>query len=214
MLTIMQKKDRQTLYSSLRTVSDARMHAASTMQYSLNTLITLFLIASVFGWTFETVLYLINDGVLTNPGVLYGPWLPIYGVSSVLIVVLLRGLSEKPVVLFFSIMILCGAAELITGNLLELATGAKWWDYSNFALSIGSYTCLEALVVFGVGGMMLVYILAPTCERILQQVPLRTQRVFLGILLSIFFVDMSYSFMNPNYAATDLVHTISLNESL
>lgn len=209
---MMQKKDRHPLQPYLRTLSDGSVMAAAAKHYSLNTLLVLFLAASIFGWLFEIALYLINDGVLTNPGVLHGPWVPIYGVSSVLIVVLLRRWSDKPVFLFFSIMIICGAAELITGNTLELITGAKWWDYSNFAFNIGGYTCLEALVVFGVGGMILVYVLAPACERIMQQIPLRTQRIVIGVIIGIFIIDMSYSFMSPNYATVDLVHAMSMSE--
>ena len=57
--------------------------------YSIWSLIMIFMIMSVGGWIWEVSLHLITDGEFVNRGVLHGPWLPIYGTGSVLILMLL-----------------------------------------------------------------------------------------------------------------------------
>ena len=34
------------------------------------------------GWVYEEIFYWITEGVLRNRGILYGPWLPIYGIGA------------------------------------------------------------------------------------------------------------------------------------
>lgn len=168
--------------------------------HHLNTLIALFLFASAAGWVFEIVLYLVNDGVLVNPGFLYGPWTPIYGVCCVGIALIFRGWNKNPIVLFVLVAALCGTIEFITGSFLEYTTGAKWWDYSNHTFNLGGFVCLEALALFGALGLLLIYVIVPACERKLLRVPLRTQQIIFGIVLTVFFIDALYSLHQPNLA--------------
>lgn len=44
-------------------------------------LFLIFLIGCLVGWVSEVIYFLAADGVFQNRGVLYGPWLPIYGVG-------------------------------------------------------------------------------------------------------------------------------------
>lgn len=53
----------------------------------------LFLIASVFGYLWEVLLYLILYHSLVNRGFFHGPWLPVYGAGAVLLEFFLQGFS-------------------------------------------------------------------------------------------------------------------------
>ena len=43
----------------------------------------IFILGAITGYIYEVIFYYITLGVLNNWGILYGPWLPIYGVGAV-----------------------------------------------------------------------------------------------------------------------------------
>ena len=48
----------------------------------LRWLFLIFLAGCVVGWIYEEVFYWFTEGLLRNRGILYGPWLPIYGIGA------------------------------------------------------------------------------------------------------------------------------------
>ena len=40
----------------------------------------------------------------------------------------------------------------------------KWWDYTGYFLNLHGRICAEGLLVFGVGGMAFVYVIAPLID--------------------------------------------------
>lgn len=168
-------------------------------KYSIFSIILLFFIFSFIGWTWEVCLHLISDGVFVNRGVLHGPWLPIYGSGGVLILVLLYKFRKNPALLFALIVLLCGVVEYSTSYYLEVVhNGQKWWDYSGYFLNLNGRICAEGLLVFGLGGMAIVYIVAPVIDNYLQKVNTKLLALISIVLISSFFVDQIYSKKNPN----------------
>ena len=51
----------------------------------LDYIFLIFLTGCLLGWIYEVILCLCIDGFFQNRGVLYGPWLPIYGFGSLII---------------------------------------------------------------------------------------------------------------------------------
>ena len=45
-------------------------------------LFLIFLAGCLVGWIYEEIFYWITEGLLRNRGLLYGPWLPIYGIGA------------------------------------------------------------------------------------------------------------------------------------
>lgn len=120
------------------------------------TMVMIFFSMSVTGWLWEVCLHLVSDRAFVNRGVLHGPWLPIYGFGSVAILIFLGKLRERPVAEFLSILFLCGSIEYIVSWLLEhIYGGMKWWDYSDYFLNLNGRICVEGLLVFGIGGMLI-----------------------------------------------------------
>lgn len=167
--------------------------------YSIPSLVLLFFIFSFIGWTWEVSLHLISDGEFVNRGVLHGPWLPIYGTGGVLILVILNKFREKPVLEFFATVILCGCVEYFTAYYLEITHGGqKWWDYSGYFLNLHGRICAEGLLVFGVGGMAIVYMAAPLLDNYLRRMKYRYAVPLCVILLIAFSGDQIYSKEHPN----------------
>ena len=129
-----------------------------TRRYSIWSLLALFFIASIIGWSFEVIMHIIEHGEFVKRGVLQGPWLPIYGYGCLLILTILHKFRKKPLQEFILIIVLCGLVEYFTAVYLEYVfNGTKWWDYSGYFLNIQGRVCAEGLLVFGIGGIILVY---------------------------------------------------------
>lgn len=167
--------------------------------YSVLSLVLLFFIFSFIGWAWEVSLHLIKDGVFVNRGVLHGPWLPIYGSGGVLILLILNQFRKMPVLEFCLILILCGFVEYFTSVYLEIINnGTRWWDYSGYFLNLHGRICAEGLLVFALGGICVVYVLAPLIDMKLRKVNKKFLVTVATILLLFFLIDVIYSTKHPN----------------
>ena len=170
-------------------------------QYSPASLILLFFVFSAAGWGWEVMYHLVEDHMFVNRGFLQGPWLPIYGTGGVLILMVLKKYFDRPILLFFMIMGVCGVVEYATGWLLEIVFHEKWWDYSEYVFQIQGRVCLIGLLIFGLGGLVFVYGIAPWMDRKINHMKCHTQKLLCGILIVLFAVDIVYSTWHPNQGA-------------
>ena len=167
--------------------------------YSITSLILLFFSFSFVGWLWEVSLHLVNDGKFVNRGTMHGPWLPIYGFGGVFILVLLYRLRKSPMLEFGAAIVLCGMAEYWTSYFLEVThNGMRWWDYSGYFLNLNGRICAEGLFVFGVGGMAIVYFLAPAIDNKLRKIRPSVTIPLCAVLLAAFIGDQIYSHKHPN----------------
>lgn len=142
---------------------------------------------------------MIYDGVFVNRGVLQGPWLPIYGSGSLLILTLLYRFRRHPGINFLMIVLLCGIVEYTSSWYLQVAhNGMKWWDYSGYFLNLNGRVSGEGLLVFGLGGLAVVYLVAPVLDALISRIPRKNIIALCLVLLSVFSVDQVYSSKNPN----------------
>lgn len=167
--------------------------------YSLLSYVLFFFAFAMIGWFWEVVLHIIQTGDIVNRGVLYGPWLPIYGCGGVLILFFMRRFAKRPVVTFFLIIFVCGVLEYGTAWILEIFLGTKWWDYSGFFLNLHGRICAEGLLIFGVGGCAILYIIAPILDELFSRVPKKIRTIVAVVLIVCFAADTAYSFLcQPN----------------
>lgn len=142
---------------------------------------------------------MISDGSFVNRGFLHGPWLPIYGSGSVLILTLLNKLRKKPLLEFLAIILLCGCIEYYVSWFLEqLYDGMRWWDYSDYFLNLNGRICIEGLLAFGLGGMVIVYVYAPLLDCLFRRIPKKILVPACMVLILIFCADLIYSGRSPN----------------
>ena len=186
-------------------------HINYMRRYSPISLILIFFVFCVTGWVWEVSLHLVANGTFVNRGMLHGPWIPIYGAGSLLILTLLYRLRKKPILEFTAIVILAGIIEYMTSYYTEeLFSGKKWWDYQGYFLNLDGRICAEGLLTFGIGGMILVYLVAPMLDNYLRKMKTQIAVPICVILLSLFMIDQVYSFINPNtgHGITDYVSKI------
>ena len=167
--------------------------------YTIWSLIVIFLSLAVFGWVWEVSMHLITDGEFVNRGALHGPWLPIYGTGSILILTLLTRLRRNPALEFTATIVVCGFLEYMTSVFMEFTSGGlKWWDYSGYFLNLNGRICAEGLLVFGIGGITVVYVIAPIIDNALMALNEKKLRIICIALMAVFLVDFAYSQVHPN----------------
>ena len=158
-----------------------------------------FIICSFLGWVYEVLWELLiwGNGFI-NRGTMYGPWIPVYGIGGVLIsIIFYRFVKDKDlktkliriIPLFIGIFILTSAIELITSYICEIAIGYIPWDYTMFTYTIDDRVSLLTSTIFGIGGLIFIYILKPATDKILSKISDKRLNIITIILVSIFIID-------------------------
>ena len=157
---------------------------------NLINLILLFFAYAFIGWCIEVTLKYFQFHRFINRGFLTGPWLPIYGSGAALITIAVNGLSplESSVGTTFVVsFILCGIVEYMTSFVLEKRFHARWWDYSQKPMNLHGRVWIGNLILFGLGGVLIVELFNPLLFRHFGLINIRMREI-LAIALSCVFV--------------------------
>lgn len=163
-------------------------------RYDLLSCLFLFAAFSIFGWILETLLQLITNGIWTARPLLTGPWLPVYGAYGVLSLLLLRRLYKKPVVTFVLNLLLYSALEYLASLAIELLTGIRVHDYSEFFLNLNGRIYMGGSVSFAVIGCAFLYYLAPRWTDRFMKLGHSRRVLVCVILYALFITDVIFSF--------------------
>lgn len=166
--------------------------------YTLQSLLLLFLFFIIFGWAWEVIVHLVQTGEYVNRGILHGPWLPIYGLGGVIILTFLHKLQKHWAVLFLSAVVLSGTLEYTASYMLERIYHMRWWDYTGYFMNLNGRICLEGLLVFGLGSVLVMYLFGPLLDRFVSKLPSKPSLAVGVLLLMIFTGDVIYSQKHPN----------------
>lgn len=166
--------------------------------YSFLNYILIFFSFALVGWLYEVILHIIRYGEFVNKGALFGPWLPIYGYGSVIIILLLKRFKSKPWLVFILSMLIAGVIEYITAWYLETFLHMKWWDYTGFFLNIQGRVCLMSLAIFAVAGLLGVYLIGPLLNKLFNKINPNVKKIICIILVLLFAIDKIHSFIKPN----------------
>ena len=151
----------------------------------------LFIFYSFFGYILEITNCSIREKKLVlNRGFFLGPYLPIYGISCLLMGSFIIRYKNDLLTVFVMSAFVCTTVEYITSYVLEKIFKARWWDYSGRKFNIEGRVCLGNAFLFGVGGVIFTYVLNPFVVSMLDKLPLLALRIIAIILIVIFLVDV------------------------
>ena len=157
-----------------------------------------FLIYSILGFVIEkTLKFLFFHGM--KGGNLIGPWIPIYGIGTCIIIFLMRFTFNrikvkryiKILLLFIFSTIVLTLLEYLGGNLMEIISGKIAWDYSKMPLHLGKYICLEMSIVWGFSSLIVIYLIKPKVDKIIKKMP----SIITYFTFSLFILDLLNSFL-------------------
>lgn len=168
-----------------------------TKKQKITLICLLIVISGIIGWVYEFIFYYANSGFKTfyYRGGNFLPWINIYMYGAFLILALTYKFKKKPLLVFLISMISTGILEYLSGCFLYGVLGwTKCWDYNNEILNWGNingYVCLRSVLVFGLAGLALVYLIVPTLIKLVKKYP--KLYIVSIILASIFLLDEIYN---------------------
>ena len=98
-------------------------------------------------------------------------------------------MNVVPAVVFLAVVALTTVVELIASYLLEWTTGGWLWDYTRYAIQWQGRICLSASLRFGVGGMVILYLLQPLLEKGMDKLGAKRRKIVFAVLFSVFVLD-------------------------
>ena len=170
--------------------NNCRKIAAKQLCY----LFLIFLTGCFAGWVYEEIFYWITEGLLRNRGVLYGPWLPIYGVGA-LGIYALKPLKQYPVLLFLLCVVVTGVVEYLIGYVAIHHFGLRLWDYRGLFLNIDGIICFRSVASFGILGLLFHYVVEPMGKKLFLKIPDKAVYVVCSALTVLLLTDCVLSFL-------------------
>ena len=123
----------------------------------------IFLIGSILGYGIEMIVGLVQNGhFVSRQGLLFGPFIQVYGVGLVAYYLVISNIRKKSYIkIFFITMLLGGIVEYLFSYLQETWFGTISWDYSNLLFNIHGRTSLLHCLYWGIGGVLFVRFILP-----------------------------------------------------
>ena len=117
---------------------------------------------SLLGWCGEMVYCSIGQRRLCEKrGFLNGPLCPIYGHGALVVLLVLDGGCENPVLTFLLGALLTSLVEYVTSYAMEKLFHMRWWDYSRYRFHLNGRVCLLNSTLFGLASVFLCHAANP-----------------------------------------------------
>ena len=171
-------------------VKDKKTRALNNLCY----IFLVFLTGCIVGWIYEEIFYYFTEGLLQNRGILYGPWLPIYGVGA-LGIYAMKPIKKHPFLLFFLCVVITGILEYIIGYIGIHCFGLRLWDYRGLFLNISGIVCFRSVMTFGILGMAFHYLIEPAAKKLYSRMPERLIYAICIVIAVLFVSDCILSFL-------------------
>lgn len=155
-----------------------------------------FLLYSFLGFAMESTLF--KNTSLKTSGVLIGPVTLVYGVGSIVMLLINKYIMSKIntnkflkiIISFFIYAIALTLVELICGHLCHLIFNVDMWDYTSKKYNIGKYICLEFIPIWGLFAILITNILKPFFDKVIKAIPKEATYFFLTLLSLDFIVTI------------------------
>ena len=106
----------------------------------------LFLIYSFVGWAIEVVVTFNKDKKFVNRGFLLGPYCPIYGFSSIIMILYLSRYRNSFVTVFLLAVVVCSIMEYLVSYIMENAVLVLRRRIDGGIIVIGNLILMEECV--------------------------------------------------------------------
>lgn len=177
-------------------------------------LVFYFIIYSIGGWIVESIYRSICDKKIINSGFMYGPYCPIYGFGTLIMILLLKDLRGSITLLFIVSFVVLSFWEYIVAIYLEKVYHAKYWDYSKSRINIKGRICLLNSVYWGILGIVFTLIIHPFTVKHAVEIPVNIVFYFDIIVGTIMIIDFIISSIKTRTISTKLAKVKELSEKI
>jgi len=148
---------------------------------------------SFLGWIAEVLYVFVTTRHLQNRGFLTGPFLPIYGVGAIALLLLVYPYVDNPFLVLLSSVAITSVLEFFTHLFLDRVFHIKLWDYSSERFNLHGRICLQNSLAFGVLGLLLLYVIHPAVDMLADGLPPEVAIAVAWALFGIVAVDTANS---------------------
>ena len=197
------KKDKKSLKSVFHDYMAGKIKLEFYQKLGILFLVVVF--AGFFGWVYEFIFYYFDGGTgdFYMQGGNFLPWINIYAVGAVLIILTTQKFKKHPLFVFMISVVVTGLLEFISGWLVYvIGNGTRYWDYNveilNFG-NIGGFVCLRSVLFFGVSALFLTYAVVPFCIFIAKRMSKRAFLILAITLFSLVMMDEVYNILASKF---------------
>ncbi|MDO5561686.1 MAG: putative ABC transporter permease [bacterium] len=155
----------------------------------------IFIFGGFFGYFYEGLLnFYFFRTWQGNDGVIYGTFNQVYGFGAAAMIIILYQLKNQPWWLIFLVSCLLGGAiEYAASFLQQEIFGFVSWDYNQKFLNLGGRTTIPYMLVWGMGGTLLIKIIYPWFQKIWHRFPPEKIKITTFIVLIFLIFNFSIS---------------------
>lgn len=163
--------------------------------YSIPSLVCIFFVISF-------VMYIFNAGYLNffmkeHIGFFYGPWLPLSATIAVLSLIFTTKFRDNPIATYVISCVVAALVQYLAGTFSAHTLQATLWSYETNLMAIGTYLCVESILVYGLFCVFVIYVVAPIIDRIVSKQDSKVVTIIAVTLVLLFVLDFIYSVLNP-----------------
>lgn len=153
--------------------------------------IFVFIITSMLGWVMELIYSSIALHKLNLPGFLFGPYIPLYGMGTVIVIALCddKNIFKK----IGKIFALTTTLEYIVSIMLEIVVHKKWWDYSNNFLNINGRVSLLYSTYWVILGLAILKFVNPIFKKIYNRIKSEKTTKVINTIIIVMAADLVLS---------------------
>ena len=183
--------NKNSLKSTFRDYMEGKIKLETYQKMGVWFLLVVF--AGFFGWVYEMIFYFFDGGTgeFYMQGGNFLPWINIYAIGAVFIILLCMKFRKNPWLVFLLSVLVSGVVEFVAGWLVyTIGNGTRYWDYNTEILNfgnIGGFVCLRSVFFFGVSALFLIYMVVPFFVYLAKRM---SKRAFLVLAISLFVVVM------------------------
>lgn len=183
----------------------------------IGVVLLLAVISGFIGWLWEFGLQEVSGGfgALYIKGGNFLPWISLYAIGAVVGLAVSYPIRRYPWLVFVVAGLTMGAVELLAGVITgALYDGARYWDYSDKWWGFGNIdglVCPVSATVFGIGILILVYVIVPLCIMLAERMSKRSFLILVTALVVLVMVDEITNLILKNLGlsgAPEFYHTL------
>lgn len=148
---------------------------------------------SFIGWIVEVLWVFAKSQHLENRGFLTGPFLPIYGIGAIVLILFVEPYVSNPFLVFLASVVATSTLEYLSSLILDKVFHISLWDYHDRRFNLRGRICLENSLGFGALGLLLIYVLQPLISKGLAALPQDAAIAVAWALIGILIVDSANS---------------------
>lgn len=172
------------------------------MNQNLINLVLLFSFYSISGWIMESIFKSILARKFVNSGFLAGPFCPIYGFGSLLVIqsfsmakhILPQANTSTQIIISVLIaIVLTIVLEYLAGIIIETLFDSKWWDYSYEKFNLHGRVCLKFSVYWGLLAYVMLSLVDPFIQSGVYILPINIKFLLACAIILYFTIDLVHS---------------------